>query len=119
MSQAVRRKDLQIYEEAVRPTGPAMTWSMHAIGWAELQEWDKAEYMFNKSYQPYVREPFKVTYSAFHTLTVQDITIKFVLLGLDGSTSGTRGHEFHYRNGRVFASRVVRIWRYSNRFESH
>ncbi len=61
MNRAVRRKDLEIYEDAVRPTGPAMTWSMHAIGWAELEEWGRAEVMFNKSYQPYVKEPFKVT----------------------------------------------------------
>ncbi|CAG0920549.1 unnamed protein product [Notodromas monacha] len=60
MDSAVRRKDLEIYEAAVRPTGPAMTWSMHAVGWAELGEWDRAETMFNKSYQLYVREPFRI-----------------------------------------------------------
>lgn len=60
MSEAVRSKDLEVYENVTRSTGPAMTWSMHAIGRMELNNWESAEGLFNRSYQPYLTQPFKV-----------------------------------------------------------
>lgn len=55
-----RRNDLEIYEAVTRPDGPAMTWSMHSIGYLELKDEAKAAALLNRSYQPYVIEPFKV-----------------------------------------------------------
>ena len=56
----VRRNDLEIYENVTRQDGPAMTWSMHAIGHLELGDLVKAHALLNRSYQPYLNEPFKV-----------------------------------------------------------
>jgi hypothetical protein len=56
----VRRNDLDIYENVTRVDGPAMTWSMHAIGHLESGEEAKGAAMLNRSYQPYLIEPFKV-----------------------------------------------------------
>ena len=60
MSESTRKNDLQIYEKAVRKTGPAMTWSMHAIGHLELGQTQLGHYFFNESYQPYVTKPFYI-----------------------------------------------------------
>ena len=56
----IRRNDLDIYENVTRSDGPAMTWSMHAIGHLELGDEIKGATMLNRSFQPYVIEPFKV-----------------------------------------------------------
>lgn len=60
MNVSTRANDLRYYETVTRNSGPAMTWSMHAIGHLDLQDNYKAAFMFNKSYLGYVREPFKV-----------------------------------------------------------
>ena len=44
----------------MRATGPAMTWSMHAVGWLEVGQLDTAEGFFNRSYQPHVTQPFGI-----------------------------------------------------------
>ena len=56
-----RKNDLQFYENVTRENGPAMTWSMHAIGHLEIGEESRAEELLNRSYQPYLVEPFKVS----------------------------------------------------------
>ncbi|KAG4071845.1 hypothetical protein HA402_006006 [Bradysia odoriphaga] len=60
MTDAVKRNDLLIYENVTRQTGPAMTWQIHAISHIELNEIDKADVFFRKSYQNYIRPPFNV-----------------------------------------------------------
>jgi len=60
MSPEARRNDLLIYENATRKDGPAMSWSMHTIGFLDLDDVDYANDQFNKSYKLYVHEPFKV-----------------------------------------------------------
>ncbi|XP_059058126.1 protein-glucosylgalactosylhydroxylysine glucosidase isoform X1 [Achroia grisella] len=60
MNMSTRVNDLSYYESVTRSSGPAMTWSMHTIGHLRIQDDKKAADMFNKSYQGYVREPFKV-----------------------------------------------------------
>jgi trehalose/maltose hydrolase-like predicted phosphorylase len=60
MSDEVRRNDLLVYEPLTRPDGPAMTWSMHSIGFIESGDFDKAEQLFRRSYETYVRPPFNV-----------------------------------------------------------
>ncbi|XP_043938824.1 protein-glucosylgalactosylhydroxylysine glucosidase [Protopterus annectens] len=59
MSSAVRENDLEIYERVTDPHGPAMTWSMFAVGWLELKRIQKAEAQLKKCYSN-IQEPFKV-----------------------------------------------------------
>ncbi|KAI8428264.1 hypothetical protein MSG28_002481 [Choristoneura fumiferana] len=58
--QSTRANDLSYYEGVTRGSGPAMTWSMHTVGHLQLGDTGQANAMFNKSYEDYVREPFKV-----------------------------------------------------------
>ncbi|UJR32210.1 hypothetical protein I4U23_019675 [Adineta vaga] len=60
MSKEVRRNDLLAYEHLTRDDGPAMTWSMHSIGFLELGDFEKAQQLFRRSYETYVRPPFNV-----------------------------------------------------------
>ncbi|ODN03634.1 Acid trehalase-like protein 1, partial [Orchesella cincta] len=60
MNATTRRNDLNIYEKATRKTGPGMTWSMHTIGVLELDEVQRADKLFERSYKSYVRQPFKI-----------------------------------------------------------
>jgi trehalose/maltose hydrolase-like predicted phosphorylase len=60
MPASTRRNDLLIYENVTRSDGPAMTWAMHTIGFLDLEDEEKAGEMFQRSYKPYVREPFKI-----------------------------------------------------------
>ncbi|CAF4775207.1 unnamed protein product, partial [Rotaria sp. Silwood2] len=41
MSKEIRRNDLLSYEPLTRDSGPAMTWSMHTIGFLELNDFEK------------------------------------------------------------------------------
>ena len=47
MTPASRENDLDVYFRASDPDGPAMTWSMHAIGFAELDNQEAAGEMLN------------------------------------------------------------------------
>lgn len=60
MNTATRKNDLNFYENVTRTTGPAMTWAMHTINHLDLNEIDKADAVFLRSYQSYVRSPFNV-----------------------------------------------------------
>ena len=60
MPEDVRRNDLLHYEPRTNPEGPAMTWSMFSVSWMDLGEEEKAAQLFRRSYEPYVRQPFKV-----------------------------------------------------------
>uniref|UniRef100_A0A182K1P1 Protein-glucosylgalactosylhydroxylysine glucosidase n=1 Tax=Anopheles christyi TaxID=43041 RepID=A0A182K1P1_9DIPT len=55
-----RWNDLRIYEPVTRSTGPAMSWSMHAVNHLDIVNHLEAAQNFNRSYQPYVRGPFHV-----------------------------------------------------------
>ncbi|XP_020383839.2 protein-glucosylgalactosylhydroxylysine glucosidase isoform X1 [Rhincodon typus] len=59
MSSQVRKNDLVMYEGVTAQDGPAMTWSMFAIGWLELKNITQAQHQFNKCYS-HIQEPFKV-----------------------------------------------------------
>ncbi|XP_067849888.1 protein-glucosylgalactosylhydroxylysine glucosidase isoform X2 [Heptranchias perlo] len=59
MSPQVRKNDLVIYEAVTDHDGPAMTWSMFAIGWLELKNVTRAQQQLNKCYSN-IQEPFKV-----------------------------------------------------------
>ncbi|XP_059096648.1 protein-glucosylgalactosylhydroxylysine glucosidase-like [Tigriopus californicus] len=60
MPEDVRRNDLELYEPITNPDGPAMTWGIFATSWLELGNETKAQNLFTRSYDPYVREPFKI-----------------------------------------------------------
>ncbi|XP_020767781.1 protein-glucosylgalactosylhydroxylysine glucosidase isoform X3 [Odocoileus virginianus] len=53
------RQNLEIYEAVTSPHGPAMTWSMFAVGWMELKDPGRAWALLEKSFAN-VTEPFKV-----------------------------------------------------------
>lgn len=59
LSPDVRRRNLEIYEAATSPRGPAMTWSMFAVGWMELKDPSRARSLLDRSVTN-VTEPFKV-----------------------------------------------------------
>ncbi|PKU34093.1 acid trehalase-like protein 1 [Limosa lapponica baueri] len=59
MSPEVRRNDLEMYEPATELDGPAMTWSMFAVGWLELKEVQRAQSQLNKCFSN-ITEPFKI-----------------------------------------------------------
>ncbi|KAM4017648.1 protein-glucosylgalactosylhydroxylysine glucosidase [Anomaloglossus baeobatrachus] len=59
MSPEHRRNDLQIYEAVTDPDGPAMTWSMFAIGYMELKETKMAEQQLKKCFAN-ITDPFKI-----------------------------------------------------------
>ncbi|NXT93763.1 PGGHG glucosidase, partial [Anhinga rufa] len=59
MSNEVRRNDLEMYEPVTELGGPAMTWSMFAVGWLELKEVQRAQSQLNKCFSN-ITEPFKI-----------------------------------------------------------
>ncbi|XP_068964070.1 protein-glucosylgalactosylhydroxylysine glucosidase isoform X2 [Petaurus breviceps papuanus] len=59
LSPDIRRKNLEIYEAVTSSEGPAMTWSMFAVGWTELKEMHKAHQQLRKCFSN-ISEPFKV-----------------------------------------------------------
>uniref|UniRef100_A0A8D0FU52 Protein-glucosylgalactosylhydroxylysine glucosidase n=1 Tax=Strix occidentalis caurina TaxID=311401 RepID=A0A8D0FU52_STROC len=59
MSSEVRRNDLEMYEPVTETAGPAMTWSMFAVGWLELKEVQRAQSQLNKCFSN-IMEPFKI-----------------------------------------------------------
>lgn len=60
MNQSTRTNDLKIYGDATRGTGPAMSNSMYAINYLDIDDIEAGNEMFLKSYQPYLRQPFNV-----------------------------------------------------------
>lgn len=59
LSPDVRRKNLEIYEAVTSSQGPAMTWSMFAVGWMELKDTARARGLLDRSFAS-MAEPFKV-----------------------------------------------------------
>ncbi|XP_043404018.1 protein-glucosylgalactosylhydroxylysine glucosidase isoform X1 [Chelonia mydas] len=59
MSSEVRRNDLEMYEPVTELDGPAMTWSMFAVGWMELKEIQRAQSQLSKCFNN-ITEPFKI-----------------------------------------------------------
>uniref|UniRef100_A0A8C5Y0N5 Protein-glucosylgalactosylhydroxylysine glucosidase n=1 Tax=Microcebus murinus TaxID=30608 RepID=A0A8C5Y0N5_MICMU len=59
LSPDVRRRNLEVYEAVTSPRGPAMTWSMFAVGWMELKDPEQARNFLDRSFAN-AAEPFKV-----------------------------------------------------------
>jgi hypothetical protein len=62
MSDEIKRNNLLAYEPLTSPGVLAMTWSMHSIGFLDLNDFDKADQHFRRSYATYVQLPFNVSY---------------------------------------------------------
>lgn len=58
MANSTRRQDLEIYSNATDPDGPAMTWSMYAIGYGDLGDDARSNLYFEKGYQEAQTGPF-------------------------------------------------------------
>ncbi|KAG9465936.1 hypothetical protein GDO78_017504 [Eleutherodactylus coqui] len=89
MSEERRKNDLQIYEMVTDPNGPAMTWSMFAIGYMELKESKMAQQQLKKCFSN-ISDPFKIwTENADGSGTVNFLTgmggfLQAVLFGFTG-----------------------------------
>ncbi|KAM6159433.1 protein-glucosylgalactosylhydroxylysine glucosidase [Rhynchocyon petersi] len=59
LSPSVRRRNLEVYEVVTSPQGPAMTWSMFAVGWMELKDAERGQKLLDRSFAN-ITEPFKV-----------------------------------------------------------
>ncbi|XP_053575935.1 protein-glucosylgalactosylhydroxylysine glucosidase [Bombina bombina] len=59
MTPEQRKNDLDFYTSVTDPDGPAMTWSMFAIGWMELKQTELAEQEMKKCFTN-ITEPFKI-----------------------------------------------------------
>ncbi|XP_065085588.1 protein-glucosylgalactosylhydroxylysine glucosidase-like [Ochlerotatus camptorhynchus] len=60
MTDSTKRRNLEIYGSTTVENTPPMTWSMHTIGWLELNDLTRAAEYLHRSYQPYLRAPFYV-----------------------------------------------------------
>ena len=59
MTPAARANDLVWYSRVTALDGPAMTWALHAVGWADLGRWPEAALNFNRSFAT-LQPPFGV-----------------------------------------------------------
>jgi protein-glucosylgalactosylhydroxylysine glucosidase len=60
MNSSTRVNDLKIYGNATRRSGPAMTSSMMAINYLDVDNEAEANEMLRQSYKPFIRQPFNV-----------------------------------------------------------
>lgn len=60
MNHTTRLNDLKIYGNATRSSGPAMSCSMMAINYLDVDDKTQANEMLRQSYKPYIRQPFNV-----------------------------------------------------------
>lgn len=60
MNTSTRINDLKIYADSTRNSGPAMSVSMYAINYLDIDNEEAGNEMLLKSYKPYIRQPFNV-----------------------------------------------------------
>lgn len=60
MNSSTRLNDLKYYRNVTRDSGPAMSFSMLAINYFEVDDLITAQEMLTRSYKPYIRKPFYV-----------------------------------------------------------
>lgn len=60
MNQSTRANDLKLYGSATRRSGPAMSNSMYAINYLDVDDEQRANEMLSATYKPYIRRPFNV-----------------------------------------------------------
>lgn len=67
--------DLTVYDPLTDPNGPAMTWSVFAIGWMSVKNYTRAAELFQRGYVNNVNPPFNVWSEGPHgTQTINFIT---------------------------------------------
>ena len=59
MSATLLSNDLTVYDPITDPEGPAMTWSMFAVGWINAGDFNRSAGHFQRGYAP-VHPPFNV-----------------------------------------------------------
>ena len=62
VSYDIVRNDILYYEDKIDPDTPAMSWSFLTVGFKWVEEFPKMKSYFEKSYQDYVKQPFKVRF---------------------------------------------------------
>ena len=67
MSRDILKNDLEYYENKMSTRTPAMTYSFMAVGWKFAEKESEMFGAFEKSYNDYMRQPFKV-YTIFVSL---------------------------------------------------
>ncbi|GAB0096819.1 protein-glucosylgalactosylhydroxylysine glucosidase [Sergentomyia squamirostris] len=60
MAESTKKNNLNYYAGVTRDDGPAMTWSMHVVGYLDIGEVEAAANTFSRSYDDYIRRPFMV-----------------------------------------------------------
>ncbi|XP_058818368.1 protein-glucosylgalactosylhydroxylysine glucosidase-like [Topomyia yanbarensis] len=60
MNESTKANNLGYYSYVTRSDGPAMTWAIHTIGHLDLEQYELARAMFDKSYKQYMRAPYNV-----------------------------------------------------------
>ncbi len=58
--EAAFANDLAVYDPLTDPAGPAMTWSVFAIGWMNVHNYSRASALFQRGYVNNVNPPFNV-----------------------------------------------------------
>ncbi|XP_072826787.1 protein-glucosylgalactosylhydroxylysine glucosidase isoform X2 [Vicugna pacos] len=109
LSPQVRKKNLEFYEPVTSPQGPAMTWSMFAVGWLELKDARRAWDLLEKSF-PNISEPFKVSLAPASTCTLTAPSSCMTALppaGVDGECRRVGGRELLNGHGGLPASGTV------------
>lgn len=92
MQASTRRNNLHLYTNLTRSNGPAMTWSMHAIGHLEIDSQPLSEVMFNRTFVPYLRSPYfvwneyvnGVSYGAVNFITGAGGFLQLIMYGYAG-----------------------------------
>ncbi|CAF4806446.1 unnamed protein product, partial [Rotaria socialis] len=84
MNKEVRRNDLLFYEPLTRASGPAMTWSMHTIGFLELNDFDKAQQVFRRAYETYIWTEIPEGLGAVNFITGAGGFLQAVIFGYGG-----------------------------------
>ncbi|CAF3413981.1 unnamed protein product [Rotaria socialis] len=84
MNKEVRRNDLLFYEPLTRASGPAMAWSMHTIGFLELNDFDKAQQVFRRAYETYIWTEIPEGLGAVNFITGAGGFLQAVIFGYGG-----------------------------------
>ncbi|XP_038106902.1 protein-glucosylgalactosylhydroxylysine glucosidase [Culex quinquefasciatus] len=60
MTESTKRNNMEAYAKVTAANAPAPTWSMHTIGWLDVDNLERAATDFSKNYQQFMRAPFYI-----------------------------------------------------------
>lgn len=67
----IQKNDLEMYETLTNDGSPALTWSWFTIGWKWVNDKNRMNSYFLKSYQDYLIQPFKI-WTEFNEVSTSD-----------------------------------------------